>query len=217
MLCDDSALFRRGVAMLLGDVGVEIVGQARDLSELRALMGAQVPDAVILDIRMPPTFSDEGLSGAAELRKRHPELGVLVLSTYAETAYAQRLLEIGPDGVGYLLKDRVDDAVTVREALERVARGETVIDPEIVNRLFRRRRADSALDRFTERERDVLTLMAEGRSNAAIGQRLHLSTKTIENHIAAVLGKLGLEPAAENNRRVLAVLAWLRLHHPERA
>ncbi|MEO3863664.1 response regulator transcription factor [Acrocarpospora sp. B8E8] len=131
-----------------------------------------------------------------------------MLSTYAETAYARRLLEIGPDGVGYLLKDRVDDAVTVRDALERVARGETVIDPEIVGRLLARRKNETLLDRFTERERAVLGLMAEGRSDNAIGRRLRLGGKTIESHIASVLSKLGLEPAADDNRRMLA---WLSL------
>nr|BFE81325.1 hypothetical protein GCM10020093_039260 [Planobispora longispora] len=141
MLCDDSALFRRGVALLLEGVGVEVTGQARDVAELTTLMRGHLPDAVILGIRMPPTFTDEGLTGAAELRAAHPRLGVLVLSTYAETAYAQRLLEIGPRGVGYLLKDRVDDAAAIRDALTRVIDGESVVDGEIISRLFARKAA----------------------------------------------------------------------------
>lgn len=209
LICDDSALFRRGLALLLGDVGVDVVGDARDVAHLRTLMPDLAPDAVILDIRMPPTFTDEGLAAAAELRRDHPDLGVLVLSTYAETAYAIRLLEIGP-GVGYLLKDRVDDAAAVRDALERVTIGETVVDSDIVNRLFTHRRQRQTLDRLTHRERDVLGLVAEGRSNTAIARRLHLAEKTVEGHIAAVLTKLNFGATPDDNRRVLAVLAWLR-------
>ncbi len=209
MICDDSALFRRGLALLLADVGVDVAGEAAEVAELRALMAGAAPDAVVLDIRMPPTFTDEGLTAAAELRRAHPHLGVLVLSTYAETAYALRLLEIGT-GVGYLLKDRVDDATAVRDALERVVRGETVVDPDIVTRLLTRHRHTDRLDRLTARERTVLALMAEGRSNAAIARRLHLSEKTVESHIATLLAKLDLEPAPDDNRRVLAVLAWMR-------
>ncbi|MFI6478043.1 response regulator transcription factor [Nonomuraea sp. NPDC050663] len=210
MLCDDSALFRHGVALLLQAVGVEVAGQAGNLAELHELLLTDVPDAVILDIRMPPTFTDEGLAGAAALRAAHPGLGLLVLSTYAESAYARQLLEIGPSGVGYLLKDRVDDAATVRDALSRVIAGESVIDSEIVSRLFTRRTAVSGLDSLTEREQSVLTLMAEGRSNVAISRRLHLGVKTVETHIAAIFGKLGLEPGADDNRRVLAVLTWVQ-------
>ncbi|GAA4041397.1 response regulator transcription factor [Nonomuraea soli] len=210
MLCDDSALFRHGVALLLQTVGVEVAGQAGNLAELHELLATDVPDAVILDIRMPPTFTDEGLAGAADLRAAHPGLGLLVLSTYAESAYARQLLEIGPSGVGYLLKDRVDDAATVRDALSRVIAGESVIDSEIVSRLFTRRTAVSGLDSLTEREQSVLTLMAEGRSNVAISRRLHLGVKTVETHIAAIFGKLGLEPGADDNRRVLAVLTWVQ-------
>jgi DNA-binding NarL/FixJ family response regulator len=209
MICDDSALFRRGLALLLTDVGVDIVGEAADAAQLQALIGRAQPGAVILDIRMPPTFTDEGLAAAAHLRRAHPELGILVLSTYAETAYAIRLLEIG-GGIGYLLKDRVDDAAAVRDALDRVVRGETVVDPDIVARLLTRHRATDHLDRLTDRERTVLAQMAEGRSNAAIARRLHLAEKTVESHIATLLNKLHLEPTPDNNRRVLAVLAWMR-------
>ena len=208
-ICDDSALFRQGLTLLLADVGVEVVAQARDTAHLYAALPAYAPDAVILDIRMPPTFTDEGLTAAADLRRDYPDIGILVLSTYAETAYAIRLLEIGP-GVGYLLKDRVDDAATLRDAIERVIRGETVVDPDIVNRLFARRREQNALDRLTERERRVLALMAEGRSNSAIARTLYLGEKTVESHIASVMTKLDLEPTPENNRRVLVVLTWMR-------
>jgi len=213
MICDDSALFRRGLALLLTDVGVEIAGEAADIAQLQARIPSAGPDAVILDIRMPPSYTDEGLAAAGALRLTYPRLGMLVLSTYAETAYAIRLLEIG-GGVGYLLKDRVDDAAAVRDALERVARGETVVDPDIVTRLLARHRHAHRLDRLTDRERTVLAQMAEGRSNAAIARQLHLAEKTVESHIAALLGKLHLEPTPDDNRRVLAVLAWMRATTP---
>jgi DNA-binding NarL/FixJ family response regulator len=209
-LCDDSALFRHGLALLLADSGVEVVAQARDATELHTLVAQTNPDAVILDIRMPPTFTDEGLVAAGQLRSQHPHIGVLVLSTYDETAYASRLVAIGPGGVGYLLKDRVDDADTLRDALTRVANGQTVIDPEVIGRLLVRQRRPDPIDKLTARERDVLGLMAEGHSNSAIARRLHLGEKTVEGHIAALFGKLGLDPAPEANRRVLAVLTWLR-------
>lgn len=213
LICDDSALFRRGLALLLTDVGVEVAGETASVEQLHTVVAAGAPDAVVLDIRMPPTFTDEGLTAAARLRATHPGLGVLVLSTYAETAYAVRLLELGP-GVGYLLKDRVDDAGTVRDALERVVRGETVVDSDIVVRLLARRRHTDLLDRLTAREREVLAHMAEGRSNAAIARRLRLAEKTVESHIATLLTKLHLEPAPDDNRRVLAVLTWLRTTAP---
>jgi DNA-binding NarL/FixJ family response regulator len=213
MICDDSTLFRRGLALLLTDVGVDIIGEAADVAQLKALIGGAAPDAVILDIRMPPTFTDEGLAAAALLRDAHPHLGILVLSTYAETAYAVRLLETG-GGVGYLLKDRVDDAAAVRDALDRVTRGEIVVDPDIVTRLLTRTRHTDRLVHLTDRERTVLAQMAEGRSNAAIARHLHLAEKTVESHIAALLAKLHLEPTPDDNRRVLAVLAWMRAATP---
>jgi len=211
VICDDSALFRKGLALLLDRVGVTIVAQAADTSELTALLEKQPADAVILDVRMPPTFTDEGLVAATELKKRFPALGVLVLSTYAEGALAARLLESSPRGVGYLLKDRVDDASALRDALERVAAGGVAVDPEVVSMLFRLRQEESLADRLTSRERDVLRLMAEGRSNAAIARALFLGTKTVEAHIAAVLTKLDLSQTPDDNRRVLAVLTWLRM------
>jgi DNA-binding NarL/FixJ family response regulator len=209
VICDDSSLFRNGLALLLADVGVEVLAAAADVAQLMAVTAAARPDAAVLDIRMPPTFTDEGLTAAARLRRIHPGLGVLVLSTYAETTYAVQLLQIGT-GVGYLLKDRVDDAAAVRDALDRVVRGQTVVDPDIVTRLLAHRRNTDRLERLTERERDVLAHMAEGRSNAAIARRLRLAEKTVESHIATLLSKLDLHPTADDNRRVLAVLAWLR-------
>lgn len=216
MICDDSALFRAGLALLLNVVGVQVNGQAALPADIERQVAAAEPDAVILDIRMPPTFTDEGLAAAARLRANHPRLGVLVLSTYAETAYAVRLLEAGP-GVGYLLKDRVDDAAAVRNAVERVARGETVVDPEVVTKALARRRETDVLDQLTGRERNVLAEMAEGRSNAAIARRLGMAEKTVECHIAALFAKLHLEPAADDNRRVLAVLTWMRANPASRA
>lgn len=209
-LCDDSALFRRGLALLLADVGVEVIAEAADPPELFARVRSDPPDAVVLDIRMPPTFTDEGLVAAARLGAEHPGIGVLVLSTYAETAYATRLLDARSDGVGYLLKDRVDDAYALRDTLERIVNGDVVIDSEIVLRLLAAQRRQDALGRLSPREREVLELMAEGRTNAAIGRRMHLSRRTVESHVAAVFDGLGLPAAADDNRRVLAVLAWLR-------
>ncbi|MBP2702316.1 response regulator transcription factor [Microbispora sp. RL4-1S] len=211
VICDDSALFRKGLALLLGHVGVTVVAQAADTAELASVLESQPADAAVLDVRMPPTFTDEGLVAAVELKKRYPALGVLVLSTYAEGAFAARLLEASPRGVGYLLKDRVDDAAALRDALERVAAGGVAVDPEIVGQLFELRRAETRAGRLTPRERDVLRLMAEGRSNAAIARTLFLGAKTVEAHIAAVLNKLDLGQTPDDNRRVLAVLTWLRM------
>lgn len=209
-LADDSALFRRGLAKLLADVEVEIVAEASNGAELIERVSADPPDVVVLDIRMPPTFTDEGLVIAEHLRQQHPGVGVLLLSTYAETPYAARLLAEGSAGVGYLLKDQVDDTRTLLDALIRIAAGGCVIESDIVARLFNRQRTTSRLDRLTDRERDVLRLMAEGRSNLAIAQKLYLSQKTVEAHAAAIFTKLDLPVAADDNRRVLAVLTWLR-------
>jgi DNA-binding NarL/FixJ family response regulator len=209
-LADDSALFRQGLALLLGSAGVVVSAQASTPDDLLCQLARDPPDAAILDIRMPPTYTDEGLALAERLRGLHPGTGVLVLSTYAVTGYAVRLLETGTRGVGYMLKDRVDDVDALCDALARVVAGELVVDPEIVARLLARERPAAELDALTGREREVLRLMAEGRSNSGIGHRLHLSQKTVEAHVAALLSKLGLPPAAEDNRRVLAVLKWLR-------
>jgi len=214
-LADDSALFRRGLAVLLTDVEVEVVAEASNGAELIERVSTDPPDVVVLDIRMPPTFTDEGLVIAEQLRQQHPEVGVLLLSTYVETLYAARLLAEGSVGVGYLLKDRVDDTRTLRDALIRIAAGGCVIEPDIVACLFNRQRTTNRLDRLTERERDVLRLMAEGRSNLAIAQKLYLSQKTVEAHAAAIFTKLDLPVAADDNRRVLAVLTWLRADRAE--
>ncbi|GIF62837.1 DNA-binding response regulator [Asanoa ishikariensis] len=209
-LADDSALFRTGLVLLLGAAGVEVTTQAGDGRSLLAAIAADEPDAVLLDVRMPPSYTDEGLVVAEQVRLRHPRVGVLVLSTYARSSYATRLLGNGMSGLGYLLKDRVDDVATLRDALDRVVRGESVVDTEIVARLLDRQNGFRGLERLTGREREVLRLMAEGRSNKGIGQRLHLNAKTVESHVSAVFAKLGLHAAEDENRRVLAVLAWLR-------
>jgi DNA-binding NarL/FixJ family response regulator len=209
-LADDSALFRRGLATLLEASGVEVTAQVPSGTELLVAVAADLPDAVVLDLRMPPSFTDEGLVVAEQLRARFPALGILVLSTYAEVSYAARLLHSGTRHVGYLLKDRVEDSDALLDALRRIVAGESVVDPDIVSRLLGRSRTTSAVDSLTAREQDVLRAMAEGRSNAAIGKELFLSAKTVETHIAAVFAKLGLPPSSDDNRRVLAVLTYLR-------
>lgn len=209
-LVDDSALFRHGLAMMLTAAGVQISAQSSTAAVALAQVAADPPDVIVLDIRLPPTFTDEGLQAAEQLRTQQPEVGVLVLSTYPVASYAVRLLEHGPRGVGYLLKDRVDDIGGLHGALTRIAGGGSVIDSEIVSSLFARRRRASDLDRLTSREREVLQLMAEGRSNLGIGQQLNLSPKTVEGHVASLFFKLDLSAAPDENRRVLAVLKWLR-------
>jgi DNA-binding NarL/FixJ family response regulator len=209
-IADDSALFREGLRLMLTAAGIDVTVQARTGTELLARIYRDPPDVAMLDIRMPPTFTDEGLVAAQQLRAAHPAIGVLVLSTYAEISYAVKLLSEGQAGLGYLLKDRVDDVSTLCDALERVARQETVIDPDIVRRLFARRRATNTLQKLTQRERQVLQLMAEGRSNAGIARQLHLGTKVVEAHIAAIFRRLDLHGSSDDNRRVLAVLSWLR-------
>jgi DNA-binding NarL/FixJ family response regulator len=214
-LAEDSALFRRGLALLLDQAGVQVAWQARDADETLTRLDRDPPDVVVVDIRMPPTFTEEGLAAAEQIRQRHPKVAILVLSTYAETHYAARLLAIGPRAVGYLLKDRVDDTAALCDALQRLRQGEAVVDPEIVARLVTRPRRNAALAQFSDRERNVLALMAEGRSNAGIAQRLFLSPKTVEAHVNTVFTKLGLPPSGDDNRRVLAVLAYLRAQPPD--
>jgi DNA-binding NarL/FixJ family response regulator len=208
-VADDSALFREGLARLLSDAGAEVTVQAKTGDELLARIAAAPPDVVVLDIRMPPTFTDEGLATAEAVRDRHPGVAVLVLSTYAESAYAVRLLEHGAAGVGYLLKDRVDSTRTLVDSLARLQAGESVIDPDIVTRLLTRR-GRSALDDLTPREKLVLSLMAEGRSTIGIGTELGVSVKTVETQIASIFNRLDLPATVDTNRRVLAVLTWLR-------
>jgi DNA-binding NarL/FixJ family response regulator len=209
-IAEDSALFREGLEMQLTRLGLEIVISAHTGDELLARAEQQPIDAAILDVRMPPTFTDEGLRTAEQLAARHPGTGILILSAYAELAYATRLFADGTGHRGYLLKDRVDNAAALRDALERVRRGESVIDDTLIARLLGRQRQLSRLDVLTERERLVLQHMAEGRSNAGIAAIMHLAEKTIESYVARIFAKLSLTGTQDTNRRVLAVLAWLR-------
>ncbi|HEX6712966.1 MAG TPA: response regulator transcription factor [Thermoleophilaceae bacterium] len=209
VIADDAMLMREGLARLLGDAGFEVTGKFADGDELVRRLGAVGADVALVDIRMPPTHTDEGLIAADRIRAAHPEVGVLVLSQYLESRYAVRLLESHPDGVGYLLKERVSDIAVLADALRRVHEGECVVDPTIVSRLVKRSH-DSTLANLTEREREVLALMAEGRSNRGICETLFLSPKTVEAHVGRVLQKLDLPEAGEYHRRVLAVLAYLR-------
>jgi DNA-binding NarL/FixJ family response regulator len=210
ILAEDSPLLREGLARLLADVGVEVVASVGDADALRATVDTYRPDVVVTDIRMPPTLTDEGLVVALEIRERRPDIGVLVLSQYLEAAYAERLLRGGTTGVGYLLKDRVNDASALSDAITRVARGETVVDPAVIATLVAKPRRDDPLARLTDREREVLELMAEGRSNQGIGERMYLSRKTVESHVGSIMTKLGLEESPDENRRVLAVVRYLR-------
>lgn len=210
VVADDVMLVRSGLARLLADAGVEVVGEAGDADALLRLVAAASPDVAVVDIRMPPTHTDEGLVAAHRIRQGHPATAVVLLSQFVEPRYAQRLLADQPGGLGYLLKERVSDIAVLVDALRRVCEGECVLDPTIVSRLMQRRRAASPVDRLTAREREVLALMAEGRSNAGVAQQLHLSERTVEAVTAQVFRKLDLEPSPEVNRRVLAVLAALR-------
>jgi DNA-binding NarL/FixJ family response regulator len=210
VLVDDAALFRQALAEALEAAEIRVVGQVGDAASVDALVARERPDVVVLDVRMPPTHTTEGLDAALRLRTADPRLGVLVLSQYVESRQAMTLLRSGTGGVGYLLKDRVSDLGELIAALHRVAAGRSVIDPDVVERLLDRPREQGPLDELTGRERDVLGLIAEGRSNAAIASALGLNAKTIEAHVNGVFSKLGLEPAPEDNRRVLAALAWLR-------
>ena len=213
-LADDSALFRSGLVLLLQASGAQVTIQASTgeelLASLRAAGTAQRPEAVILDLRMPPTFSGEGIRTADEIRARDAAAGILVLSTFAEASYASQLMEAVGSGVGYLLKDNVTDAGHLISQLERIVAGETVLDPVIVRRLLARKRSTSWMDTLNPRERDVLARMAEGRSNVGIAKDLHLSPRTVEAHVTSVFAKLGLEQTDTDNNRIRAVLAFLR-------
>jgi len=213
-LADDSVLFRDGLRLLLHGAAVEVTASVRNGDDLLAAVAADPPDLVVLDVRMPPTFTDEGLAVAEEIRRRRPEVGVLVLSAHVDPSYAVRLLAHGGEGVGLLSKDKVADLATLVDALDRVARGETVIDAEVVAHLFDRPARSRAQTRLSARERQVLTLMAQGRANVAIAAALHVSERTVETHVATIFDKLGIPPSRSDNRRVLAVLAWLHEEQP---
>jgi DNA-binding NarL/FixJ family response regulator len=209
-LADDAALFRQGLALLLAEAGFTVTARAGDARALLAAVQADPPDVVVVDIRMPPTHTTEGLDAARALAQSHPSVGVLVLSAHVETHFALQLIESGAQGAGYLLKERVADLDELTDAVRRVAAGGLVVDPSVVAALVGRRRTRNPLDDLTDREREVLTVMAEGRSNQAICQRLYLSPKTVEAYVRSVFTKLGLQVGADDNRRVLAVLAFLR-------
>lgn len=210
VLADDAALLREALAGSLEAAGFEVLARAGDADELERAVDAHRPDVVIVDVRMPPTHTTEGLEAAARIRRRHPGTAILVLSQYVETRYAVDLLRDDPSGLGYLLKDRVTRLADLAEAVRRVAAGGSVIDPEVVGRLLGRPRQHSPLDELTGREREILAQMAEGRSNQGIADRLTLEVKTVEGHVNRIFSKLGLEPQSEDHRRVLAVLRYLR-------
>jgi DNA-binding NarL/FixJ family response regulator len=214
-IAEDSGLFRSSLALLLRSLGAEVTASVASGTELLAAVRDSPPDVVMLDIRMPPSFSDEGIRTAQAIRGLHPDTGILVLSTYAETSYASQLLETVRSGVGYLLKDNVTDADALMESLERVAAGETVVDPAIVRRLLDSKRKPSVTDTLNEREVAVLRHMAEGRSNLGIAKELYLSARTVETHVTSVFTKLGLTPSDTENNRVRAVLTFLRSAGPQ--
>lgn len=210
MLADDAVLFREGLARILTEMGVDVTGRAGDGTTLVDLVRRDPPDVAVLDLRMPPGFADEGIEAAGAVRAAAPGVGLVLLSQHVEVHHALRLMRDFDGGVGYLLKDRVSDLQAFGADLAAVARGGTVIDPELVSRLVARRREDDPLGALTERERAVLALMARGHSNTAIAADLHLAVKTVEAHVSAIFTKLGLTPGDREHRRVLAVLRFLR-------
>lgn len=210
VLAEDSLLLREGLVRLLAEAGCDVVAAVGDAPSLVEAVVEHRPDVAVVDVRMPPTFTDDGLRAAVEARRRVPGTAVLVLSQYVEQAYADELVASGEGGVGYLLKDRIARLDQVQDALERVRAGGTVLDPEVVAQLFASRRRGDPLDALSPREREVLALMAEGRSNPAIAQLLTLSEGAVEKHVGSIFTRLGLLPSSSDSRRVLAVLAWLR-------
>ena len=210
VIADDSVLMREGVARVLGDAGMEIVASVGDADGLRRVVATEKPDVAIVDVRMPPTQTDEGARAAETIRERHPDVGILMLSQIVEVHTALRLFGERPEGFGYLLKDRVLEIEDFVEAVRRVARGGTAMDPQIVSQLVGNSRQDDPVDELSPREREVLGLMAEGRSNAGICSKLFLSPKTVETHVSSIFNKLRLGQAPDDHRRVLAVLAYLR-------
>jgi DNA-binding NarL/FixJ family response regulator len=210
VLADDAVLLREAIAAGLAAAGFEVVGQAADMEGLLREVDRTLPDVVVVDVRMPPSHTTEGLEAAREIRRRHPGMPILVLSQYIETRYAVELVRDDPGGLGYLLKDRVARLDDLTDAVRRVAAGGTVIDPEVVARLLGRPRRHTPLDELTPREREILGLMAEGRSNQGIADRLVLELRTVEGHVGQIFSKLRLEPSGDDHRRVLAVLTALR-------
>ncbi|PVZ93987.1 DNA-binding response regulator [Amnibacterium flavum] len=208
LLAEDSVLLREGLVRVLAEAGFETVAAVGDATELDALIASKQPDVAVLDVRMPPTFRDEGVKAALRLRRTHPRLGILLLSQYVEGAYARELLESGTGGVGYLLKDRVASLDELRDAIERVAAGGTALDPLVVSEMIARRHDPIA--NLTPREADVLALMAEGRTNQAIASALVIGTGAVEKNVTSIFQKLGLEDSGSEHRRVLAVLAFLQ-------
>ena len=209
VIADDSVLFREGIAQLLQHAGFEVAGQSGTADDLLLKVRSYTPDVAIVDIRMPPSHTDEGMRAAREIRARHPEVGVLVLSQYVEAPYMMELLQGDIDGVGYLLKDRIRDVNEFADAVRRVGEGGSAFDPAVVSRLVGRRRGEDPLDSLTPREREVLELMAQGRSNQAIAEMLVVTAGAVEKHVRSIFGKLGLPVSAEDHRRVLAVLTYL--------
>lgn len=215
IIVDDSALIRDGLAGLLADEGIEVVATFPSPMGVMEAVEQHRPDVLIIDIRMPPTFQTEGLEMALQARQQRPDTGILLLSQHIETRYAVELLETGAAGVGYLLKDRITELDSFLDALRRVADGGSAIDPDVVSRLVQRPKNNGALDRLTDREREVLSLMAQGHSNTAIGQRLAVNQRTAETHVSNILTKLDLPPDASTDRRVTAVVMWLRRTSPD--
>jgi DNA-binding NarL/FixJ family response regulator len=210
VVADDVMLTREGIVRLLDEAGIDVVGQAADAEGLLRDVRVSLPDVALVDIRMPPSHTDEGLVAAQAIRAEHPDIGVLVLSQYVEPSYALRLIEDRPERVGYLLKERVFDIATIVDAIRRLMDGETVIDPTIVSRLMGRRRSPDPLGGLTDREREVLGLIAEGMSNRAIADRLFIAERTVEAHVSRIFTKLAIHVSPDLHRRVLAVLTFLR-------
>ena len=210
VIADDALLVRQGAAQLLSEAGHEVVAQAGDADDLLRKVRAHRPDVAMVDVRMPPDNVDDGLRAALAIREELPATGILLLSQYIEDRYLSQLLATGAEGVGYLLKDRVADGERLVDAVERVAAGGSVLDPEVIARMLGRAREQGPLDTLTEREREVLGLMAEGRTNRAIAEQLFVSERAVERHVTSIFGKLDLPAGEQNHRRVLAVLAYLR-------
>ncbi len=214
LICEDSVLLREGLIRLLTDAGHEVVAALADATTLVETAGELAPEIAVIDVRLPPTFTDEGIRAAQELRRTSPAVAILVLSQYVEERYATDLITSASGGLGYLLKDRVADIEDFLASLEQVGTGGTVLDPEVVSQLLPRRRRHDGLDRLTDRERDVLSLMAQGRSNRAIAEELYISAGSVEKHISSVFTKLDIDAGPDGNRRVLAVLTHLNTQPP---